>query len=329
VHVSDAWREAYRGRRALVLGAGGFIGRWVARELSRAGASVVALVRNPDSARVILDRWEASAEIIRGDLTDLAALPGLIRQAAPDVTFNLAGYGIDRSERDDRLMQRINAELPEALVRSLAEREGHWPGYSLVHTGSALEYGEIGGRLEESGPVNPTTSYGITKLEGTRAVERCAQATGFGSVTARLFTVYGAGEHDGRLVPTLVAAAHQGREIPLSEGTQKRDFTYVEDVAQGLLRLGAAERGPPGWTLNLATGTLLTVREFCLIAARVLRLREDQLRFGTLPARPEEMAHEVVTTARCRELLGWQPETPPETGISATEQFIRARQPRA
>lgn len=323
------WRAAYRGRRALVLGASGFIGRWVARTLSQAGARVIAPVRNPEAAAAILDQWQARAELIRADLTDLDALPGLIERTNPDITFNLAGYGVDRSERDDLLFRRINAELPEALVRVLAAREGTWPGYRLVHTGSALEYGEVGGRLEESGPVNPTTPYGMTKLQGTLAVERGALATEFRAVTARLFTVYGAGEHDGRLVPTLVAAAQQGNEIPLSAGTQRRDFTYVEDVTEGLLRLGAAAGAPPGWTLNLATGTLLTVREFCLVAARVLRLREGQLRFGALPTRPEEMAHEVVTTARCLELLGWKPSTPPEAGLRATEQFLRARGPLA
>ena len=171
---------------------------------------------------------------------------------------------------------------------------------------------------------NPTTRYGITKLAGTKAVERCAIATGLLATTARLFTVYGAGEHEGRLVPTLVAAAQHGRDIDLSLGTQRRDFTFVEDVAEGLLRLGAAQ-GEPGWTINLATGSLLTVRKFSEIAARVLRLRDGQLHFGALPTRPDEMAHEVVTTARCRALLGWRPGTLPEAGLRATEAFLNAR----
>ena len=314
----------YAGRRALVLGASGFIGRWVARALQQAGAHVTALVRDPAAASQTLMQWEVQADLLEGDLSDPSQLPGLIDRAAPDITFNLAGYGIDRGERDDHLLRRINAELPARLAQILAAHAGRWDGYRLVHTGSALEYGETGGRLEESGPANPTTSYGITKLEGTKAVERCAITTGLLATTARLFTVYGAGEHDGRLVPTLVAAAQHGCDVDLSVGTQRRDFTYVEDVAEGLLRLGAA-RGEPGWTINLATGTLLTVREFSEIAARVLRLRDGQLRFGALPTRPDEMAHEVVTTARCLALLGWCPGTLPEAGLRATETFINAR----
>ncbi len=325
---TDSFLAAYAGRRALVLGASGFIGRWVARALQRAGARVVVLVRDPVSTGPTLAQWEVTAEVLQGELTDLTGLPALIDQAAPDITFNLAGYGIDRAERDDQLLRRINAELPARLAEIIAGRPATWAGYRLIHTGSALEYGEIGGRLEESGPVNPTTGYGITKLEGTRAIERCGKTTGLLATTARLFTVYGAGEHDGRLVPTLVAAAQHGRDVDLSLGTQRRDFTYVEDVAEGLLRLGVA-RGEPGWTINLATGTLLTVREFSEVAARVLRLRDGQLRFGALPTRPDEMAHEVVTTNRCQALLGWRPGTLPEAGLAATERFITARGMRA
>jgi UDP-glucose 4-epimerase len=317
------WHAAYRGRRALVLGASGFIGRWVARALHQAGAQVTALVRDPVAAARILKQWEVKADLIEGDLADLSQLPALIDRAAPDITFNLAGYGIDRTERSGQLLRTINAELPGVVAGALSRHPARWEGCRLIHTGSALEYGEVGGRLEESGPVNPTTPYGITKLKGTEAVERAAISTGLPAMTARLFTVYGPGEHDGRLVPTLVAAAQHGHEVDLSLGTQRRDFTYVEDVAEGLLRLGWV-RSQPVQTVNVSTGELLTVREFCGIAARVLHLRGSQLRFGALPTRPDEMAHEVVSTARCQALLGWRPATSPEAGLRATVKFRNA-----
>jgi nucleoside-diphosphate-sugar epimerase len=252
----------------------------------------------------------------------------VVGQIRPTVVFNLAGYGVDRTERDDRLAREINADLPQALAAILSERgHGDWPGYALVHTGSALEYGAVGGDLAESGIENPTTLYGITKLAGTRAIQRCGETTGFRGITARLFTVYGPGEHDGRLVPTLVAATQHSEPILLSEGLQRRDFTYVEDVVEGLLRLGTA-RGPAGWTVNLATGNLASVRDFTEIAARVLLLDPARLRFGAVPARPEEMEHLAVTVERLRKLLGWTPTTDPTAGLARTaEWFARQRPP--
>jgi nucleoside-diphosphate-sugar epimerase len=153
------------------------------------------------------------------------------------------------------------------------------------------------------------------------AVERCAAATGILAITARLFTVYGAGEHDGRLLPTLVAATQHADDIPLSAGLQRRDFTYVGDVAEGLLRLGLVA-GPAGWTVNLATGTLLTVREFAETAARVLPLRPGQLHFGALPDRPDEMHHDSVTITRLKQLISWSPHTVPAEGIRQTRDIL-------
>lgn len=321
------WRTSYRGRRVLVLGASGFIGRWVAQALTEAGAVVFCAVRDPVGSRPVLAEHGVTEQVVRLDVTDLAAVEALLGQLRPAVVFNLAGYGVDRTERDEQLARQINADLPHTLAAALSQRGGSdWPGYALVHTGSALEYGAVGGNLAESGAENPTTLYGITKLAGTRAIERCGDTTALAGITARLFTVYGPGEHDGRLVPTLVAATQHSEPIPLSEGRQRRDFTYVEDVAEGLLRLGTA-RGPAGWTVNLATGNLATVREFTEAAARVLRLDPARLRFGAIPTRPEEMEHLAVAVERLRELLGWVPETDPAAGLSRTAAWLSRRAP--
>jgi nucleoside-diphosphate-sugar epimerase len=321
------WRASYRGRRVLVLGASGFIGRWVAQALSQAGAVVFCAVRDPAGSRTVLAEHGVTGQLVRLDVTDLAAVEALLEQIRPAVVFNLAGYGVDRTERDEQIARQINADLPYSVATALAGRGGSdWPGYALIHAGSALEYGEVGGNLAESGMENPTTIYGITKLAGTRAIERCGDTTGFRGITARLFTVYGPGEHDGRLVPTLVAAARHSEPVLLSEGRQRRDFTYVEDVAEGLLRLGTA-RGPAGWTVNLATGNLATVREFIETAARVLHLDAARLRFGAVPTRPEEMEHLAVAIERLRGLLGWVPATDPAAGLSRTMAWHARRIP--
>jgi nucleoside-diphosphate-sugar epimerase len=109
--------------------------------------------------------------------------------------------------------------------------------------------------------------------------------------------------------------------VPLSDGQQRRDFTYVDDVADGLLRLGLC-RPVAGTTLNLATGKLHSVRDFVQIAARVLRIPDRQLEFGALPPRPEEMAHEAVAVDRLRAALGWVPDTTIEEGVARTARFL-------
>ena len=309
----------YAGVPVLVLGGSGFIGRWVARLLSANGARVICAVRDPARARAVFAGYGVTGEVAEVDLADPRAVARLFAAARPSVTFNLAGYGVDRAERDEPTFTRINVDLVDQ-VADLVERysDSAWPGLRLVHTGSALEYGAIGGHLVEDAEPNPTTLYGRTKLAGTRRLAGHGAA-----VAARLFTVYGPGEHNGRLLPSLLEATRTAAVVPLSEGQQRRDFTYIEDVADGLLRLGLC-RTAAGSALNLATGKLHTVRDFVQIAARVLRIPERQLGFGALPPRAEEMAHEAVAVDRLRRALGWVPDTAVEEGVARTQRFLDA-----
>jgi nucleoside-diphosphate-sugar epimerase len=101
----------------------------------------------------------------------------------------------------------------------------------------------------------------------------------------------------------------------MSAGLQRRDFTYVEDVAEGLLRLGRSSAAVPGEIVNLATGQLTSVREFAAEAARVLGIPSDRLAFGALATRAEEMQHDPVSVTRLRQLLGWVPSMPIAEGV--------------
>lgn len=306
----------YRGVSAAVFGASGFIGYWVARALIHGGARVTLVARHGSSVAPAL-RSEGTT-LVEADLSSASVLRAALAQSRPAIVFNLAGYGVDRSERDETLAQTINADLPGWIVESLAMPDDTgWRGQRLVHVGSALEYGEIGGDLAESSIPNPTTLYGRTKLEGTLAVRAACHTLSVPGLTARLFTVYGAGEHAGRLLPTLIQATRHDEPIALSAGLQQRDFTYVEDVAEALLRLGAA--GPvSGEVVNVATGHLTSVRDFASEAARVLEIAPGRLRFGALPTRAEEMQHAPVSVDRLRSLLGWVPATPIGEGVRRT-----------
>lgn len=299
--------SAYRGCRVLVTGASGFIGRHLARTLHDAGADVHLLVRADAPA---LD----SGTTIVADLSVPGAGAGVVQRVAPAMVFDLAGYGVDHGERDDARAWRLNAEWPAELADAVEEQEDGWRGQRIVHTGSALEYGTASGDLRESTMIHPTTAYGRSKAAGTDALLAGATARGVPAAVARLFTVYGNGEHPERLLPSLRRAAAGDGVIPLTAGTQRRDFTWVGDVVEGLLRLGAVEEGSAG-LVNLATGRLTAVREFVERAAAELGIARDRLAFGALPTRAEEMAHDDVNVTRLRTLTGWVPHTTIEVGI--------------
>ena len=312
--------KKYSGRRVLVTGATGFIGLWVARALSRGGAMLYVTGRNGPALRSACKENGLAAEVIEADLSQPGAFTSLHQQANPAITFNLAGYGVDREERDASLSAAINTRLVRQMAETVSAAEpGDWKGMQLVHVGSAFEYGPVQGQLTEESATRPTSLYGETKLAGTRELLAVQKKTGLRAITARLFNVYGPGEHAPRLLPSLLRAARSGEKLPLTAGEQRRDFVYVEDVAEGLLRLGMLDRSPG--IVNLATGQLTSVREFVLCAARVLGLKAEQLQFGAIPVRGDEVQQAPISTKRLEELIGWRPEYSIEKGIRATKDF--------
>jgi nucleoside-diphosphate-sugar epimerase len=122
-------------------------------------------------------------------------------------------------------------------------------------------------------------------------------------------------------VPTLVAAAAgDASVIPLTAGTQPRDFVYVEDAADAMLRLGVSAVGA-GDIVNVATGILRPVREFVECAADALGIARTRLQFGVIPERPGEMRHEPVRVTRLHALTGWLPTVAPAEGIRRTQAY--------
>lgn len=319
----------YKGKNVIVLGASGFIGRWLARELCRNGAKVFLLIRNSLTGKKIFNQYEIEGEIIEIDLTNKqSSLLDIFHKIKPAITFNLAGYGIDRRERDNDIAYKINTDLVKSICNAVAlTKNNAWLGQDFIHVGSALEYGEMGGDLAENSATNPTTLYGQSKLAGTQLLTQYCQKKIIKGITARLFTVYGPGEHRGRLLPSLFEVALDGQTLPLTTGLQKRDFTYITDVVDGLLRLGAVTETTTNSEeqydiVNLASGQLNTVREFVETAAKALSISNEQLQFGAIPTRNEEMEHLPVSNSRLVNLTHWCPSTGIYEGVNHYSDFL-------
>lgn len=294
--------DAARGQRALVVGASGFIGRWVSRELTVRGASVVGVVRDPQASGDALGSWSRPPDLVAADLSHPGEARTVIERVQPDLVFNLAGYGVDRTEHDEALSARLNHGLVVELAAACASARRSTP-LRLLHVGSALEYGIAGGLLSEDTTPQPTTLYGRTKLAGTQALTSAATEAGTYGVTARLFTVFGSGEHAGRLFPALVEAARTGATVPLTDGTQRRDFAWAGDVASLLVDL-ALSSYRAGEIVNVASGQMHAVAVFVRECAAQLGIPSQKLQFGALAARPEEMHHAGVDVRRLQGLVG-------------------------
>ncbi len=135
----------------------------------------------------------------------------------------------------------------------------------------------------------------------------------------RLFSIYGPGEQEPRLVPYVISRARQGRPIEITAGEQIRDYVYVGDAAEAFWRALVTGHSPGQLRiLNVASGCAIKLRAFVETLSEVLRNRglKPDLRFGAKPYRSDELMHYTANVDLLRETLRWVPSTPLSIGLS-------------
>ena len=215
--------------RALVTGAGGFVGANLAASLARAGHDVVAWT-HPGSVTWRLDNLAGEIEVAPVELLDPDAVDAGVRAARPDWVFHLAAHGAYSWQRDPETIMQTNLV---ATVRLLAACQRH--GFAaFVHAGSSSEYGFQDHAPREDELPEPNSDYAVMKASATLHCRFVAQRDDLHVVTLRLYSVYGPWEEPGRLMPTLVARGLEGRLPPLVSPDTPRDFVSVRDCRAGL-----------------------------------------------------------------------------------------------
>lgn len=290
--------------RVLVTGGLGFIGQAVTRDLLRHGHQVVVLTRG--RTRPV----SAGAEVAAADLTDRAAVAGVVRGGGFDGVCHLAALTRVRDSFADPLGYfDVNVSGTLYLLQALAEaRPGAVPRFVFGSTGAV--YGSRDGQLQEVSPTQPGNPYGASKLAAEQMVGYQAAAGALAAVTLRCFSVAGAvdglGDDDTtRIIPRAlaVAAGDEPQVMVNGDGSAVREFVHVADVATAYrLALDAAVTGEHRvW--NVGSGRGVTVAD---VVETVHRVTGRPVPVEHQPPKPEPQVL-MADNSRIRAELGWEP----------------------
>ena len=192
-------------------------------------------------------------------------------------------------------------------------------GQRATFAGSCAEYEWSEGILSEATtPLIPATYYGACKNALRDVAEGFAARRGVSFSWGRIFFVYGPHEHPDRLVSSLARALVRGEPAPTSEGSQRRDFLYAEDVADAFVALLDSERG--GRRSTSAPARRVPVRDVVAAVAAAAG-RPDLVQWGALPQRPGDPPLLEADVRRLREEVGWRPSVPLDEGIARTVEW--------
>ena len=304
----------------LVTGGAGFIGSHLTEELVRRGHRV----RVVDSLITGKRRNVAhipGVEFLEGDLAE----PGVAERAVQGVDYVLhqaAIPSVPRSVKDPVTSHRANVDASLNLL--VAARDGKVK--RLVYAGSSSAYGNTPTLPKhEDMPANPLSPYALQKLVAEQYCRMFTALYGLETVTIRYFNVFGPRQDPGSPysgVISLFARALLGGRQPIiyGDGGQTRDFTYVANVVDGVLRAVEAP-GAAGEVINVATGGRISLNELLLTMNRVVG---SHLEAVYKESRAGDVHDSQADISKAKKLLGYVPIVPLDEGLKHTLDWCRA-----
>ena len=319
----DEHLQAYRGQIVLVTGGAGAIGSNLTRALADAKAEKVIVVDDLSSSQ----RWNipslANVLFVEGNILDEIILKRVFFER-PNYVFHLAAFfanqnSVDHPERDLMINGLGTLKLLQYSKMTGIQR------FIYASSGCSIYGNESPLPLREDFmSIHLSSPYQITKMLGELYCNFFSHHYEMEMVRARFFNSYGPGEIPGtyrNVIPNFVYWALQGKALPITgTGEETRDFTYVGDIVDGLLRAGYSKEAI-GQEVNLASGKETRIAD---LANMINALTGNQAGVMFYDKRKWDTKSRILASIeKAKDLLGYQPQTPFEKGLNHTLDWFR------
>ena len=307
----------------LVTGGAGFIGSHLAKALLDRGEKVRVADNLSTGKRANLDLLGERAEVLIGDLADVA-FARAATQGIDVVLHQAAIPSVPKSVADPLTSNRANIDATLAVLvgaRDAGVRR-------LVYAASSSAYGDtLELQKREDMTPNPLSPYALQKLVGEQYLKLFTRLYGLDTVSIRYFNVFGprqdpSSPYSGVIALFVTRLLAGLPPLIIGDGEQTRDFTYIDNVVDGVLKAAAAP-GATGRVINVATGRRISVNQ---LAQTIQRLLGSSLAPQYADARAGDVRDSLADITLARQVLGYEPLVSFEDGLRHTIDWYRASQ---
>jgi UDP-glucose 4-epimerase len=308
--------------KVLVTGGAGFIGSHLTDRLVALGCQVTVLdnLANGRRENISTALSTGRVKLVVADIVNLEVCMRAVQQH--DVVFHLACLGVRASLHDPMSNHQVNAS--GSLNMLAASRSAGVKRFVYVSTsevyGKALDF-----PLTESATTWPTTVYGGSKLAGEHYAAAYFECYQLPVIRVRPFNNYGPRAHfegdSGEVIPRFMLRALAGQApIVFGDGSHTRDFLYVKDCAEALVRIAETD-GLIGDLVNLGYGEEISIGKLAKTVLDTTGRTDLEVSFAT--PRPGDVPRLWVDPTKLRVSTGWQPSTPLSEGLRHTLNYYR------
>jgi dTDP-glucose 4,6-dehydratase len=315
----------WKNKKALVTGAGGFIGSHLTEALVARGATVRAIVHyNALGSRGWLDRSPVRDEIemVAGDVSDRDSVSNAVKGCTH--IFHLAALiGIPYSYCAPVAYARTNIEgtlnVLEAARALGIER--------LMHTSTSEVYGTAQYvPINEQHPLQGQSPYSASKIGAEKFVEAYYRSFGVPAVILRPFNTFGPRQSTRAVIPTIITQCQVGDTVRLGSLHPTRDMNYVENTVEGFICAAEAE-GVEGEVFNIGSGREISIGNLAKLIAKLMG-KTVHIESKTERVRPEksEVERLVADNSHAKARLDWEPAVSLEDGLVRVVEWLHENQ---
>jgi len=309
--------EKLYNKKVLVTGASGFIGSHLTRLLIEECAEVSIVTRyNSIEHNVRLSPFWEKLEIFEADIRNIESLYPL-RNKKFDYIFHLAAYnhvGNSFLHVSEALETNCNG------TANLLETLNDYKRFIYISTSEVYGLQDSVPFIEHQYP-HPMSPYAVGKYAGELYSLMKYSESKFPIVVIRPFNAFGPYQSTRAVIPELIVKSLKGVPILTTEGKQTREFNFVSDLTEGMLRAALSENAV-GEVINLGTGEDIAI---CNVATLIHQKTGtvSELKIGELPTRPNEIWEMRSDATKAQKILGWQPKVSFEEGLDITINWFR------
>ena len=306
-----------REKTVLVTGGAGFIGSHLARRLVREGTRVVVVVKYRsmiDSVR-LAPVWD-DIEVVEADLRNLDSARSLAGRTY-DAVFHLAAY----NHVGDSFIHVQESILSNMLATAnLMEAGLEYDRFIYIASSEVYGFQEDIPFTESSMPF-PISPYAIGKYGGELYAKMKQHQTKKQIICLRPFNTFGPYQSERAVIPEFIIKCLKGVPVELTEGTQTREFNFVENIVDGMLLAAVVDPIPSG-SINLGSGEEISIRN---LVKRIHELTgsQSELRIGALEDRPTEIWRMKADFLQARDKLEWESVVGFDEGLKRTVDWYR------
>lgn len=296
-------------KKILIVGGTGFIGYHLAKKCLKKGWEVSSISLNLPKKK----RFLKKVKYIRCDIAKKKFLQKSIRKNF-DYVVNLGGY-VDHSNTKKVLKSHYDGckNLTEIFLKKIP--------LSFVQIGSSLEYGRSKSPNIENMKCNLRSiksTYGKAKLLCSNHVINLFKKKKFPSTVLRLYLTYGPKQDDNRFLPIIIKGCIKNKKFPCSEGVQLRDFTYIDDVVNAILK-SLKNKNARGQIINIGSGKPKKIRNVIQDVKRISKGGSPQ--YGTFKLRKSEILKLYPSIKKANKKINWKPKISFEKGLKSTIKY--------